>query len=202
MVILPNDSGIAPGVCGVGGDNTELITTYVLQIEVGWTEIAISLPSEDDAPEDEKDNPLVLTVPWSKTPHRRHRDVIAPEGALRTQVLPIRSDTRPAPVMTTAAIPAVRPSTLRCSGSLDGDRRRGAVCQDDVGLQASTSEPRRLDALKDSRPEHPDIDDTGFRPSVPAPVTDPDAVTTSFLRSSPLFRSPGGCGWRARVSII
>jgi hypothetical protein len=46
------------------------------------------------ASEDEKDNPLVLTVPWSKTPHRRHRDVIAPEGPPRTQVLPIRSDTR------------------------------------------------------------------------------------------------------------
>jgi hypothetical protein len=43
---------------------------------------------------DEKDNPLVLTVPWSKAPHRRHRDVIAPEGSSRTQVLPIRSDTR------------------------------------------------------------------------------------------------------------
>ena len=61
-------------------DNTELITTYVRQIEVRRTEIAISLPSEENASEDETDNPLVLTVPWSKTPHRRHRDVIAPEG--------------------------------------------------------------------------------------------------------------------------
>ena len=58
------------------------------------TEIAISLLSEDQASEDEKDSPLVLTVPWSKTPHRRRRDVIAPEGPSRTQVLPIRSDTR------------------------------------------------------------------------------------------------------------
>jgi site-specific DNA recombinase len=33
-------------------------------------------------------------MPWSKTSHRRHRDVIAPEGASRTQVHPIRSDTR------------------------------------------------------------------------------------------------------------
>jgi site-specific DNA recombinase len=33
-------------------------------------------------------------VPWSKTSHRRHRDVIVPEGSSRTQVLPIRSDTR------------------------------------------------------------------------------------------------------------
>jgi site-specific DNA recombinase len=75
-------------------DTTELITTYVRQIEVRRTEIVISLLSEDQAPEDEKDNPLVLAVPWSKTPHRRHRDVIAPEGPSRTQVLPIRSDTR------------------------------------------------------------------------------------------------------------
>ena len=75
-------------------DNTELITTYVRRIEVRRTEIAISLLSEDHASEDEKDDPLVLTVPWSKTPHRRHRDVIAPEGSSRAQVLPIRSDTR------------------------------------------------------------------------------------------------------------
>jgi hypothetical protein len=74
-------------------DNTELITTYVRQIEVRRTEIAISLLSEDHASEDEKDDPLVLTVPWSKTRHRRHRDVIAPEGSSRTQVLPIRSTT-------------------------------------------------------------------------------------------------------------
>jgi hypothetical protein len=75
-------------------DTTELITTYVRQIEVRRTEIVISLLSEDQASEDEKGNPLVLTVPWSKTPHRRQRDVIAPEDPSRTQVLPIRSDTR------------------------------------------------------------------------------------------------------------
>jgi hypothetical protein len=70
-------------------DTTELIATYVRQIEVRRTEIAISLLSEDQASEDEQDNPLVVTVPWSKPPHRRHRDVIAPEGASRTQVTAI-----------------------------------------------------------------------------------------------------------------
>ena len=75
-------------------DNTELITTYVRQIEVRRTGIAISLSSEDNASEDGNDNPVVLTVPSSKTRHRRHRDVIAPEASSRTQVLPIRSDTR------------------------------------------------------------------------------------------------------------
>ena len=53
-------------------DTTELITTCVRQIEVRRTEIAISLVNEDNASEDEQANPLVLTVPWSKTPHRRH----------------------------------------------------------------------------------------------------------------------------------
>jgi site-specific DNA recombinase len=33
-------------------------------------------------------------VAWSKTPHRRHRDVIAPEGLSRAAARPIRSDTR------------------------------------------------------------------------------------------------------------
>ena len=75
-------------------DNTELITTYVRQIEVRPTEIAISLLSEDHASEGESDNPLVLIVPWSKTPQRRHRDVIVPEGSSPAKALPIRSDTR------------------------------------------------------------------------------------------------------------
>jgi hypothetical protein len=33
-------------------------------------------------------------VPWSKTPHRRHRDVIVPDGASQAEARPIRSDTR------------------------------------------------------------------------------------------------------------
>jgi len=75
-------------------DNTELITTYVRQIEVRRTEVAISLMDEENASEDEKDDSLVLTVPWSKTPHRRHCDVIAPEGTSPADAVPIRSDTR------------------------------------------------------------------------------------------------------------
>jgi site-specific DNA recombinase len=69
-------------------DTTELITTYVRQIEVRRSEIAISLMNEDNASEDEQANPVVLTVPWSKTPHRRHRDVIAPQDPSRTQAPP------------------------------------------------------------------------------------------------------------------
>ena len=56
-------------------------------------EIAISLASEDRDSEEETDPP-VLAVPWSKTPHRRHRDVLVPEVSSQAEVRPIRSDTR------------------------------------------------------------------------------------------------------------
>jgi hypothetical protein len=61
------------------GDDAELITNHVHHIAVRRTEIAISLVREDEA--GDTLNPAVLMVPWSKTPHRRHRDVIVPEGA-------------------------------------------------------------------------------------------------------------------------
>jgi site-specific DNA recombinase len=74
------------------GDDTELITTYVQRIEVKRTEITISLSSEDQAADG--GNTFVLTVPWSKTPHRRHRHVIVPDGAAQIVARPVRSDTR------------------------------------------------------------------------------------------------------------
>jgi hypothetical protein len=60
-------------------DDAELITTCVQWIEVRRSEIAISLAGKDDA--GDTVNPTILTLPWSKTTHRRHRDVIVPEGA-------------------------------------------------------------------------------------------------------------------------
>jgi site-specific DNA recombinase len=57
------------------------------------TEIAVSLLSEDRASNGDT-TPSVLIVPWSKTLHRRRRDVIAPEGASPAEVLPIRADVR------------------------------------------------------------------------------------------------------------
>jgi site-specific DNA recombinase len=74
--------------------NTELITTHVRRIEVRRAGIAISLPSQGNATDEGNDNPFVLTLPWSKTPHRRQRDVIVPEGSFPAEALPIRSDTR------------------------------------------------------------------------------------------------------------
>jgi site-specific DNA recombinase len=75
-------------------DETELITTCVRRIEVRRTEIAISLASEDRDAEKETVDPPVLTVPWRKTPYRRHRDVLVPEGSSQADARPVRSDTR------------------------------------------------------------------------------------------------------------
>jgi site-specific DNA recombinase len=75
-------------------DDTEIITTCVRRIEVRRTEIAISLANEERDSEEETIDTPVLTVPWSKTPHRRHRDVIIPDGASQAEARPIRSDTR------------------------------------------------------------------------------------------------------------
>jgi site-specific DNA recombinase len=74
-------------------DDTELISAYVHRIEVRRTEIAVTLLSQDHASNDDTTTSL-LVVPWSKTPHRRRRDVIALEGASPTAVHPIRADVR------------------------------------------------------------------------------------------------------------
>jgi hypothetical protein len=60
-------------------DNAELITAYARQIEVRPTEIAISLLGEGHASEDEKDNPLILTV--------LHREVAFNRESIRQSLL-------------------------------------------------------------------------------------------------------------------
>jgi hypothetical protein len=73
--------------------NAEIVATYVRKIAVKRTEIAISLQSEG-LPDEAEGDPPVLTVPWSKTAHRRHHDVIVPRHASPAEIFPIRSDTR------------------------------------------------------------------------------------------------------------
>jgi site-specific DNA recombinase len=73
-------------------DDTEMIAAYVQRIEVRRAEITISLLSEDQATDG--GNTFVLTLPWSKTSHRRHRDVIVPDGESQVEARPIRSDIR------------------------------------------------------------------------------------------------------------
>jgi site-specific DNA recombinase len=74
-------------------DDTELIIACVHRIEVRRTEIAVTLLRQDHASNDDTTT-SVLAVPWSKSPHRRRRDVIALEGGSPAAVLPIRSDAR------------------------------------------------------------------------------------------------------------
>jgi site-specific DNA recombinase len=74
-------------------DDTELIIACVHRIEVRRTEIAVTLLRQDHASNDDTTS-SVLAVPWSKSPHRRRRDVIALEGGSPAAVLPIRSDAR------------------------------------------------------------------------------------------------------------
>jgi hypothetical protein len=69
----PDNTYHASGPCRHGSRDDHHARSSV---EVRRTETAISLLSDDHASEDEKDNPLVLTVPWNKARHRRHRDVI------------------------------------------------------------------------------------------------------------------------------
>jgi site-specific DNA recombinase len=73
--------------------DTELIAEHVRRIEVRKTEIAISLVSEDHT-SDGDTTPTVVTVPWSKTAHRRNHDVIVPEGSPLAEARPIRSESR------------------------------------------------------------------------------------------------------------
>jgi site-specific DNA recombinase len=75
-------------------DDTELITTRVRRIEVRRTEIAISQANEEHDSDEATVDPPVLIVPWSKTAHRRHRDVIVPEGSSQAEARPIRADSR------------------------------------------------------------------------------------------------------------
>jgi site-specific DNA recombinase len=74
-------------------DDAELITTCIRRVEVRRTEIAVSLMSEEPASNGDT-TPSALTVLWSKSPHLRRRDAIAPEGASRAAVFPIRADAR------------------------------------------------------------------------------------------------------------
>jgi site-specific DNA recombinase len=134
-------------------DNIELITTYVRHIEVRPTEIAISLPRQDDATDDGNDTPFVLTVPWSKTPHRRHRDVIAPEGSSPAEVLPIRSDTR-AKLVTAIARGRQWLSEIEAgAATIDGIASRQACSKRHVSMTISLAflAPRLVKAAVEGR---------------------------------------------------
>ena len=72
----------------------DIISTYVDRVVMRQTEISISLTREGNGSADAVDGPIVLTVPWSQHALRRRREIIAPSGSSRAEVLPIRTDTR------------------------------------------------------------------------------------------------------------
>jgi hypothetical protein len=61
-----------------------LINTHVARVEVQMDQLVIHLTEP----------PSTLAVPWRKTPARRRREILLPEGIRPEQARPIRSETR------------------------------------------------------------------------------------------------------------
>ena len=65
-------------------DDRGLINTHVARVEVQIDQLVIHLAEP----------PSTLAVPWRKTPARRRREILLPEGIRPEQARPIRSETR------------------------------------------------------------------------------------------------------------
>ena len=85
-----------------GSDNRDLVAAHVEGVRVYSDRITIvmnqsrlesSVTSEDDAIEDLA-AAVTLTVPWTKTSTKRHREIIVPEGGSDRRVRPPRAETR------------------------------------------------------------------------------------------------------------
>jgi hypothetical protein len=74
-------------------DDRGLIHTHVARVEVQPDQLVIHLA---EAPETKAscEKPSTLQVPWRKTPGRRRREILLPEGIRPEQVRPIRSELR------------------------------------------------------------------------------------------------------------
>ena len=88
-------------------DDRELIAAHVKRVEVQADRLTIELKpfearqsrSETKQPRGpagrgKQKAPLVIHVPWRKTPSKRKREIIVPESASRDDVRPIRAETR------------------------------------------------------------------------------------------------------------
>jgi site-specific DNA recombinase len=74
-------------------DDRSLVYTHVARVEVQPDQLVIHLA---EAPETKAscEKPSTLQVPWRKTPGRRRREILLPEGIRPEQVRPIRSESR------------------------------------------------------------------------------------------------------------
>jgi hypothetical protein len=74
-------------------DDRSLINTHVARVEVEPDQLVIRLANAPKSKADRK-KPSILAVPWRKTPARRRREILLPEGIPPERVRPIRSETR------------------------------------------------------------------------------------------------------------
>jgi hypothetical protein len=75
-------------------DSAKLILAHFRKVEVGGDGIAITLRGEGQDSDEEEHAPVVLTVAWSKTAPRRHREVITPKGSTLGEIRPIGGEAR------------------------------------------------------------------------------------------------------------
>jgi DNA invertase Pin-like site-specific DNA recombinase len=72
-------------------DDRSLVHTHVARVEVQPDKLVIQLAEAQKA---NPKKPSTLEVPWQKTPARRRREILLPEGIPPQQLRPIRSETR------------------------------------------------------------------------------------------------------------
>jgi site-specific DNA recombinase len=70
-------------------DDRSLVETHVARVEVQPTQLIIHLSSDRKASAENS-----LRIAWRKVPAKRRREVLLPDGALRLNARPIRSETR------------------------------------------------------------------------------------------------------------
>ena len=74
-------------------DDRGLVHTHVARVEVQPDKLVIQLAEAQKTKTNPKE-PSTLEVPWRKTPARRHREILLPEGIQPKHARPMRSETR------------------------------------------------------------------------------------------------------------
>ena len=77
-------------------DDRDLIRNYVARVEVQAALLVVDIKplASGDPPTAVADDRLVLRVPWTKTPMKRRREIMAPASEMPQDRRPIRAETR------------------------------------------------------------------------------------------------------------
>jgi site-specific DNA recombinase len=75
-------------------EDTALINTHVVRVEVQSDRLLIGLADENRMGSKQKNRRNVLRVPWHKTPPKRRREILMPPSVPPKAARPIRSETR------------------------------------------------------------------------------------------------------------